>query len=109
MPTPFSQLYRLLSVTAQRLNEVATLKWSDIVEGVDGPVWIISDTKSGRPQSLPLSSLALEILGELSRTSTYAFTGRGKGPVRGFALAKANVDRLIAKICQDEERAAIPL
>ena len=33
---------------------------------------------------------------------------RGKGPVRGFALVKANVDRLIAKICQDEERAAIP-
>lgn len=55
---------RFLLVTAQRKSEVTTMKWHDL--DLKEKVWTIPGelTKNGEPHRVPLSRLALRIIGE---------------------------------------------
>ncbi len=97
MGYPFGPLGKLLLVTAQRLNEVAQMQWSEIDR--DNALWIIraDRTKSGRESEVPLSSLALEGLDALPRFAGGDFvftTTSGRRPVSGFSKMKARTDDL---------------
>ncbi len=63
--------FRLVLVTAQRGGEVNSMKWTDISENM----WTIpaEHSKNGLAHRVPLSALALEILGTLpASTSSYS-------------------------------------
>ena len=105
MSYPFGPLGKMLLTTAQRLNEVAQMKWAEIDR--TNALWVIPGerTKSGREMEVPLSSLALEILDALPRFAssdgitddgaTFVFTTTsGRRPVSGFSKMKARTDDL---------------
>ena len=56
----FGALVRLLLLTAQRRDKVASMRWADIKDGV----WIISseDREKGNAKVLPLPQMALDII-----------------------------------------------
>lgn len=92
---PFGPLYRLLLATAQRRAEVAKARWSEI--DMDAQTWTISGmrSKSGRGHVLPLSSLAMEVLGSLPRVGDHVIvSSKTGGPVSGFSKAKRRCDEL---------------
>ena len=73
---------RLQLVTAQRGGEVNTIRWSDIDTNA---IWTIpaERAKNGLAHRVPLSSLALELIDAMPRTSTYALKGaRGARQIR---------------------------
>ena len=99
MGYPFGDVGKVLLTTAQRLNEVAQMKWAEIDR--DNALWVIPGerTKSGREMEVPLSSLALEILDTLPRfandgTAFMFTTTSGRRPVSGFSKMKARTDDL---------------
>ncbi len=99
MGFPFGPLGKMLLTTAQRLNEVAQMKWPEIDRA--NALWIIPGerTKSGREMEVPLSSLAFEILDALPRfaddgTAFMFTTTSGQRPVSGFSKMKARTDDL---------------
>jgi integrase len=93
---PFGALFRLLILTGQRRNDWAHARTSELdVENC----WLeIPRTryKSRRDHIVPLSALAIEILGAVpsySCPSAFLFSSReGRVPVSGFSKAKAKVD-----------------
>lgn len=106
----FGNFVRLLLVTAQRRNEVAAMMWSEIDE--KRAVWTLprERTKADREHVVPLSGLALDILGKVKRIKgcDYVFSGNGETPISGFSRMKARLDEtmvaLIAPKLDDEER-----
>jgi integrase len=106
---PFGHFFRMALVTGQRREEVAQMRTADIDE--DERIWTLSSdiTKAGRAHVVPLSSLALEVLGEAKEAvkgllarpedtvpAPYVFTTRGDRPISGYSKAKARLDRAIA-------------
>jgi integrase len=102
---PFGVLGKLLLATAQRLNEVAQMRWIEIDR--DNALWVIpaDRTKSDRESEVPLSSLALEILDALPRFTddTFVFTtSSGRRPVAGFSMMKTRTDTLILEAAREQ-------
>lgn len=109
---PFGALAQFLLVTAQRRDEGAGLRWSEISD-LDGenPVWTIpaAKNKGGRLHEVPLSPLAVRLLKSLPRIaiefpekgspviSDYAFTTTGKTPISGFSGGKERTDEITAR------------
>jgi integrase len=71
---PLALALKIALVTAQRRGEIATARWSDLIEIdiVDGTgkrgrrkAWHIAETKTDAAHTLPLSPLALRLLDEL--------------------------------------------
>jgi integrase len=94
---PFGQAFQLLLVTGQRRDEVARMRWKDI--DLKAGLWTLhrESTKADRMHEVPLSSLALRILGNAKRTSPeYVFSTNGKSPISGFSKAKKKVDEAVA-------------
>lgn len=92
---PFGPLVRLLILTGQRRDEVATLTWPDIDER--NGLWTIprERNKSNRTHEVPLSSAARAILDALPKVDrTFVFTTNGVVPVAGFSNAKRRLDDL---------------
>jgi len=105
MGYPFGPLSKLLLATAQRLNEVAQMRWIEIDR--DNALWIIpaSRTKSDRESEVPLSSLVLGILDALPRfgDDTFVFTNtNGRRPVTGFSRMKTRTDTLILEAAREQ-------
>ncbi len=97
MAWPFGPLFKLLLLTGQRRNQVASLRLADI--GFAQQIWTVPE-ESGRPGSgheIPLSTFALEIATSVPRTaSDYVFPARGR-PDRhasGFSKAAQRASRL---------------
>ncbi len=97
MAWPFGPLFKLLLLTGQRRNQVASLRLADI--GFAQQIWTVPE-ESGRPGSgheIPLSTFALEIATSVPRTaSDYVFPARGQ-PDRhasGFSKAAQRASRL---------------
>ncbi len=106
---PFGALGKLLLATAQRLNEVAQMRWIEIDR--DNALWVIpaSRTKSDRESEVPLSSLALEVLDAVPRFTddTFVFTNTsGRRPVAGFSRMKARTDNLIIEAAREQAEEA---
>ena len=92
---PFGPLVRLLILTGQRRDEVATLAWHDIDEKKG--LWTIprERNKSNRTHEVPLSSAVRAVLEVLPRVDRIlVFTTNGKVPVAGFSNAKRRLDDL---------------
>lgn len=114
---PFGPLIRLLLLTAQRRDEVAAAKWSeiDLKEGL----WALpaDRVKNGRGHVLPLSRQALALIEALPSRGNSEFLfparfARVKGaaprPVSGFGRTKERLDGLMLVQLQKmaEERGA---
>lgn len=96
---PFGPLFRLLLATAQRRDEVANMKWSQL--DLDGALWTIpsSDTKADRGDHLvPLSSIATEVINDLHRIDgsdlLFPTQSNSSRAVSGFSKVKARCDEL---------------
>jgi integrase len=91
IPYPFGPFTHLLLLTAQRRDEVANMRWSEI----DGDLWTIPREryKNGRANTVPLTEPVQSILAALPRSGEYVFTTTGHTPISGFSKAKAAIDR----------------
>ena len=73
------------------------MRWEDVNLKVG--LWTLhrEATKADRLHEVPLSPLALKILGNAKRTSPeYVFSTNGKSPISGFSKAKKKVDEAVA-------------
>jgi len=88
---PTCSVFRILLMLGQRKTETCRMAWSDIENGV----WKIPDehTKADRNHYVPLPSMALEIIEDLSNDSAYVFESRiNKGePVKYINDAFARI------------------
>lgn len=105
MGYPFGPLCKTLLLTAQRLREVAMMEWSEI--DLDNALWVVPGqrTKNGLEMEVPISSLAMEIIGNLPRFTSGNFvfsTTGGARPVSGFSKMKARIDALTLETRQKE-------
>ena len=89
----FGAFVRVLLLTGQRREKVASMKWADV--SVDG-VWTISaeDREKGHAVELALPEAALAIIRERPRfaDNPYVFAGRGGSHISGYSKAKAALD-----------------
>jgi integrase len=88
----YSAVVRLLMLTGQRLAEIGSLRWSEIIEG-----WIVlpaSRTKSGQQHAIPLVPAARAILAARPHRPEREFVfGRRQGrPLTGWSACKAALD-----------------
>lgn len=112
---PFGPLVKLLLVTAQREEEVGALVSRELALAADPPSWTIpaERAKNGREQFVPLSDLAVEIIGSVPRMAGkkgYLFTTTGDRPVSGYSRAKDRLtrDMLALARAEAEERGDDP-
>jgi integrase len=93
---PATQFIRMLVLTAQRRNEVASMRWADV--DIDTATWTIrsEDTKADRANVVPLSPLALDILRAAPEIGPFVFTTDGETHFQAFAKMKATLDKYIA-------------
>ncbi len=94
---PYGVFVQFALITAQRRNEVITMKWKDI--DFKNKVWHIprENTKTNRGHDIPLSELALQILDNAKQSGKFVFTTTGKTPYSGFSKGKKSLDRRINK------------
>ena len=87
----FGAFLRLLLLTGQRREKLASMKWADVVDGV----WIIpaEEREKGNALALILPAEAQAILDSLPRFvgSPYVFT-TGRSYFKGYSKAKADFD-----------------
>ncbi len=91
---PFEQFGKLLLLTGQRRNEIASMRWSEI-DLQRGTLTLKAErTKNGSAHIVPLSRQALDILRSIPRFlgSEYVFTSTGKTPISGFGRFKDRLD-----------------
>ena len=100
LPKPFGPFYRLLILTGQRRDEVATLGWADLDRAA--ATWTIpaERAKNGRAHIVPLTSQVIAELDALAGSlqwprSGFVLTTTGRSPISGFSKAKAALDDLI--------------
>jgi integrase len=89
----FGAFIRVLLLSAQRREKVATMRWADL----DGRVWRIPSEarEKGNAEVLRLPPQAMAIITAQPRIagSAYVFTGRGGVPISGFSRRKAEFDK----------------
>ena len=89
----YGRVVRLLMLTGQRRDEIASLRWSEI--DIDGKLIMLPGerTKNHRPHTVPLSAAALAIVEATPRRAErdHLF-GEGKGGYSGWSKAKAALD-----------------
>lgn len=97
---PFSPIMRALLLTGARRSEVAEIQWNEL--DLESHTWTLprERAKNNVAHTIPLSSLALEVLKEGKRfsKSQYLFSGTGETPASGFSAAKSRIDRAMAEI-----------
>ena len=105
---PFGPLLKLLLLTAQRRDEGGTMEWSEI--DIDKRLWVIprEKAKNQRAHEVHLSTLAIEIIGELPKIGSaprYVFTTNERRPVSGFSKAKTRLDKAMIELSRAELKA----
>ena len=94
MGFPFGRVVQLLILTAQRRDEVAGMRWSEL--DLDRARWVISKerAKNGKAHLVHLSPQALAVLSKIPRRDDVdlVFTTTGRSAVSGFSKAKAALD-----------------
>ena len=88
----YGAVLKTLLLTAQRKDKVATMKWSDVEDGV----WTIPSASREKPNAkvLRLPPVVLDIINARPRIAgnPYVFAGRNGGPYNGFSQDKKNLD-----------------
>jgi integrase len=96
---PFGPLVKLLLLTAQRREEVAAMRWSEL--SADLSTWTLPGerAKNGKPHVVHLSKPARAILQAVKRLEgvDLVFTTTGETAPSGFSKAKAALDKTMAK------------
>jgi integrase len=92
---PYSDILRLLSLTACRRDEIGSLRWSEVDLDKAQIVLPGSRTKNSREHIVGLSNPALEILKARPHLSDFVFT-TGRGGFKGWSNLKPALDRRIA-------------
>jgi integrase len=92
----YGRIVRLLMLTAQRREEIGGLRWSELEE--DGKTTVVAlpshRTKNSRGHDVPLSTPALSILQECTKTIGRDLVfGEGEGGYSGWSRSKASIDR----------------
>lgn len=109
MGYPFGQAFKLLALTAQRRDEIASLQWSEINTDKARIELAGSRYKNGKPHTVPLSKAALEIIEKIDKIGdepTNVFTTNAKTPVSGFSKAKATLDeKMLIELRRDVPQA----
>jgi integrase len=90
----YGAVIRLLMLTGQRFNEIATLRWDEIYD--EQIVLPGERTKNGRTHIVPLSQSAKAILANFSRVNRKHVFGRDDGGFQGRSAAKAKLDDRIS-------------
>lgn len=85
----YARLLRFLLVSSARLDEAASLRYRDIIDGQ----WKLEDNKSDRPLRLRLPQLALDQLGKGEPTDL-CFVGKGGKKLSGYSKLKVKLDKL---------------
>lgn len=89
-------VFKLLLLTAQRRTEVATMRWADL--DLDAATWTVPETKNDKPNVVPLSAPALEVIRAQPavESSPYVFPGRGdpSKPLNGWGKPKDQASEL---------------
>jgi integrase len=89
----YSTIVRLLMLTGQRADEIASLSWSEIVD--DKIILPAARTKNRREHVVPLSPMAQSMFDSRERGDNFVF-GRPHGrPFRGWGVCKAALDQRI--------------
>jgi integrase len=91
----FGDLVKLLLLTAQRRDKVATMKWDDVVDGT----WSVKNgvkREKGTGGDLVLPPMALNIINNRPRLgdNQYVLTGRGGSHLAGFSQGKRALDKV---------------
>jgi integrase len=93
---PFSPLVKVLTLTLQRREEVAGMRWSELPSDLSH--WKIPGRrmKNRKPHDVALTEAVRVVLRNVPRLegSDYVFTTTGRTPVSGFSKAKARLDTL---------------
>jgi integrase len=95
---PFGPLCKILLLTGQRRDEVATMAWPELNE--DGRLWTIPrhKVKNDRGHDVQLSDATLALLRSLPRIGDgLIFTTTVETPVSGFSRAKRRLDAAMLK------------
>jgi integrase len=94
---PFRQALQVLTLTGQRLGEVAGMRWDEIDPATK--LWSMPGkrTKNAKAHTVPLSPQALAIVNAMPRIDgcDFVFTANGKISVTGFSKIKRNLDALL--------------
>jgi len=102
---PFGPCVRLLLITGQRRDEVASMAWDQL--DFENRLWTLpaQSTKANRRHEVPLADLALEVIAAIPHheDSRFLFTTTGRTPVSGFSRAKNLIDRKIQMRREREE------
>ncbi len=93
---PFGPSVRLMTLTLQREDEVAGMRWSEL--DLDRSLWRIPGArmKNGRAHDVHLSEPARAILRDLPHIDgcDFVFTTTGRTPISGFSKAKRRLDAM---------------
>src|SRR5262249_30415278 len=87
----YGRIVKLLMLTAQRRDEIGSLRWSEIKEKqIELPP---ARTKNARSHDVPLSDMALAVLEDWpQRAKRDLVFGEGQGGYSGWSRAKSNLD-----------------
>jgi len=93
---PYGSIIKLLLLTGQRRDEVAQMRWDEI--DLEAAHWSIPGprTKNGKPNEVPLSSLAVDLLAATPDFGAgFVFPARGnpEKAFSGFSKAKLSLDQ----------------
>ena len=93
---PVSQymlIVRLLLLTGQRRNEIASLKWSMIQDQKRMITWPAAMTKNKREHTMPYGDMTVAALALVPRNEDLLFPARGRStPFNGWSKAKRELD-----------------
>jgi integrase len=108
-PAAFGPLVKVLLLTAQRRNEIASMRWSEI----SGDALVIpaekhkTGSKAG-DKVVPLTPAVLQLLGERKKSGFVLSTTGGHRPISGFSKARSALDERIAGLRKAEGRGPLP-
>lgn len=96
----FGPIVRLLILTGQRREEVASLKWEELDRGEQ--LWSLPGdrAKNGESNRIPLAELAIKVLDEVTGGSDWpekgrVFTTSSGGRFSGYDKGKKKIDHLL--------------
>jgi integrase len=99
MEFPFGPFVWALMLTAQRRDEVAGMRWSEL--SPDSLTWTIpaGRSKNGKAHVVHLSPTAQELIAHIHRhgTSDLVFTTNGRTPISGYSRAKEKLLQIMAE------------
>jgi integrase len=93
----FGAIFKLLILTACRLNEIAQIKWAELSDDFATLKLPTERVKNKKARDVPLSSMARKVISAVPRIagSDVVFPSRNGKPVSAFSKAKARIDGLM--------------